>query len=75
MLLTAAHCIDSVNHPGWTCGIFRGEDASAYTTLVELEPYLLPVASVHLEHLSYSSLAPFAGSTTASSCWRRRSPA
>ena len=58
VLLTSAHCIDTPNHPNYVYGIFPGDDAAAYTTLVLLEPHLLPVASVHV-HPQYQTQAPF----------------
>ncbi len=58
VLLTAAHCVDAANHPGYVYGVFPGADASPYATLVDLQPYLLPVASVHA-HPDYDPSAPF----------------
>jgi V8-like Glu-specific endopeptidase len=58
--LTAAHCIDAATHPNYSYGIFPGDDASAYPFLVDLEPHLLPVTSVH-PHPQYSPDLPFYG--------------
>ncbi|MCA9678399.1 MAG: hypothetical protein KC464_25460, partial [Myxococcales bacterium] len=43
VLLTAAHCVDAGTHPGYIFGAFLGADASAYPTLVELEPHLVAI--------------------------------
>lgn len=56
--LTAAHCIDSPTHPNYHYGIFPGDDASPYPFLVDLEPHLLPVNTVH-PHPSYDDQLPF----------------
>ncbi len=56
--LTAAHCIDSPTHPNYVYGVFPGDDASPYPFLVDLEPHLLPVASVH-PHTQYDDQLPF----------------
>lgn len=56
--LTAAHCIDAPTHPNYSYGIFPGDDASPYPFLVDLEPHLLPVASVH-PHAEYDDQLPF----------------
>lgn len=53
VLLTAAHCVDAANHPNYIFGMFTGDDATAYTTLAELEPHLVPVAMV-AAHPSYN---------------------
>lgn len=58
VLLTSAHCIDAPNHPSYQWGVFPGDDASAYPTLVELEPELLPVAAVY-PHPQYQTQLPF----------------
>jgi len=58
VLLTSAHCVDAPNHPSYLFGVFTGDDAAAYATLAELEPQLLPVASVHA-HPDYSTDVPF----------------
>ena len=58
VLLTAAHCVDAPNHPNYLFGVFTGDDAAAYGTLVALEPHLLPAASVH-PHPQYVTTAPF----------------
>ncbi len=58
VLLTSAHCIDAPNHPNYLFGIFTGDDAAPYSTLVALEPHLLPVAAVH-PHPAYVTTAPF----------------
>ena len=52
IVLTAAHCIDAANHPGYTYGIFTGADASIYPKLVDILPHLLEVSAVHA-HPSY----------------------
>src|SRR3954471_3808679 len=33
VLLTAAHCLDPKDHPGYLFGVFTGPDASAYPTI------------------------------------------
>ena len=58
VLVTAAHCVDAANHPGYLYGVFPGEDASIYPRLVDLEPHLLAVAAVHA-HPNYNPAAPF----------------
>ena len=58
VLLTSAHCIDAPNHPDYLYGVFTGDDASAYPLLVDLEPQLVPVSSVH-PHPDYSPQLPF----------------
>ncbi len=58
VLLTSAHCIDAPNHPSYLYGVFTGPDASAYPYLVDLEPHLVPVTSVH-PHPQYSTQLPF----------------
>jgi len=58
VLLTAAHCIDAPTHPDYLWGVFPGADASMYPFLTELEPMLVPVASVH-PHPQYSTQLPF----------------
>jgi secreted trypsin-like serine protease len=58
VLLTAAHCVDTPNHPNHIYGVFPGDDASGFPTLVALEPELLPVASV-AAHPDYETAAPF----------------
>jgi secreted trypsin-like serine protease len=60
VLLTAAHCIDAANHPGYLYGVFTGDDASVYPNLAALEPQLRTVASVH-PHPQYSTNLPFYG--------------
>jgi hypothetical protein len=60
VLLTAAHCVDATNHPDYNYGVFLGPDASAYATLVELLPELVPVAAVH-PNPTYDPNAPFDG--------------
>ncbi|HEY4176334.1 MAG TPA: S1 family peptidase [Kofleriaceae bacterium] len=57
-LLTAAHCVDATDHPNYTYGIFPGDDATQYDTLVKLIPHLLPVTAVH-PHPSYTPDLPF----------------
>lgn len=51
-LLTAAHCIDATNHPGYSYGVFLDADASVYPKLVDILPHLLAVKAVHA-HPSY----------------------
>lgn len=51
-LLTAAHCVDAPNHPGYTFGVFLDADASVYPKLVDIIPHLLAVEAVH-PHPSY----------------------
>lgn len=58
VVVTAAHCVDATNHPGYLYGVFPGADASIYPRLVDLEPHLLPVTTVHA-HPSYNPAAPF----------------
>lgn len=58
VVVTAAHCVDAATHPGHIFGVFPGEDASIYPRLVDLEPHLLAVASVHA-HPNYNPAAPF----------------
>ena len=58
VLLTAAHCVDPQNHPGWIFGMFPGADASAYPTLAALEPHLLPISATHA-HPAYDRSPPF----------------
>lgn len=58
VLLTAAHCVDSVNHPGYTYGVFIGDNANIYPSLAQLEPHLLPVSAVHA-HPAYDPDPPF----------------
>ena len=58
VLVTAAHCVDAANHPGYLYGVFPGEDASAFPRLVDLEPHLLAVTEVHA-HPAYDPRAPF----------------
>ncbi len=56
--LTAAHCIDAPTHPNYSYGVFPGDDASPYPFLVDLEPHLLPITSVH-PHPQYDDQLPF----------------
>lgn len=56
--LTAAHCIDAATHPNYSYGVFTGDDASPYPFLVDLEPHLQAVTSVH-PHPQYSDQLPF----------------
>lgn len=58
--LTSAHCIDAPTHPNYLYGVFPGDDAAAYPFLVDLEPHLTPVTSVH-PHPQYSPTLPFYG--------------
>lgn len=58
VLLTSAHCIDAPNHPNYLYGVYPDADASAYPLLVDLEPHLVPVTSVH-PHPQYSTQLPF----------------
>jgi secreted trypsin-like serine protease len=58
VLLTAAHCVDAPNHPGYLFGAFLGADASAFPLLVDLEPHLVPVSAVYA-HPDYVTTAPF----------------
>ena len=58
VLLTAAHCIDATNHPGYGYGVFTGPDASAYPDVASFLPVLLSVKEVH-PHPSYDPAAPF----------------
>ncbi|HEY4057305.1 MAG TPA: trypsin-like serine protease, partial [Kofleriaceae bacterium] len=58
VLLTAAHCVDATDHPSYIYGIFPGDDATQYDTLVKLIPHLLPVTAVH-PHPSYTPTADF----------------
>lgn len=58
VLLTAAHCVDDENHPGYLYGVFTGDDASPYSSLALLEPHLADVVSVHA-HPQYSPDLPF----------------
>jgi hypothetical protein len=58
VLLTAAHCVDATNHPGYVFGVFLGSDASAYATASALAPQLVAVKEVHA-HPSYDPQAPF----------------
>jgi secreted trypsin-like serine protease len=60
IVLTAAHCVDAPNHPGYLYGIFVGADPSIYDTLVKLEPHLLPVKAVH-PYPGYVTTSPFVG--------------
>lgn len=59
VLLTAAHCVDSTDHPNYTYGVFPDADASQYDTLVKLIPHLKAVTAVHA-HPSYTPDLPFA---------------
>lgn len=58
VLVTAAHCVDTPNHPGHTYGVFVGDDASPYATTAQLKPSLLPVDAVHA-HPDYDPAPPF----------------
>jgi secreted trypsin-like serine protease len=58
VLLTAAHCVDDANHPGYRFGVFPGDDASGYTTTSALVSALLPVRAVH-PHPAYDPAPPF----------------
>lgn len=58
VLLTAAHCVDPLTHPGYGYGIFPDYDASAYSSANTLIPKLLPVKEVH-EHPDYNRDPPF----------------
>jgi secreted trypsin-like serine protease len=58
VLLTSAHCIDTPNHPNYLYGVYPDADASAYPQLVDLEPHLVAVTSVH-PHPQYSTQLPF----------------
>lgn len=60
VLLTAAHCVDAANHPGWLFGAFFGDSAEQYDTLAELEPQLAAVTEVHALP-DYDPDAPFYG--------------
>jgi secreted trypsin-like serine protease len=57
-LVTAAHCVDAANHPGYGFGAFLGDDASAYTTAAQLQPVLVAASAVHV-HPQYDSSSPF----------------
>ncbi len=58
LLVTAAHCVDSANHGGYTFGLFLGESALAYSTAAELAPELIAVSEVHANP-NYNPLSPF----------------
>lgn len=58
VLITAAHCVDTPNHPNYIYGVFAGADASIYPRLVDLEPHLAAVTAVHA-HPAYRTTAPF----------------
>ena len=58
VLLTSAHCVDTPGHPGYTYGVFPGDDASPYPMLVDLQPHLLAVTSV-MAHPDYVTTTPF----------------
>ncbi len=58
VVLTAAHCIDPFTHPSYTFGIFLGPDASAYTTVSQIAPQLVPVQATHM-HPAYDYQPPF----------------
>jgi secreted trypsin-like serine protease len=57
-LVTAAHCVDAANHPGYDFGAFLGDDASAYSSAAQLQPVLVPASAVHV-HPQYDSSSPF----------------
>jgi secreted trypsin-like serine protease len=58
VLVTAAHCVDAANHPGYSFGAFLGDDASTYATASQIAAQLVPASSVH-PHPSYDPTAPF----------------
>lgn len=58
VLLTAAHCVDPLTHPGYEYGLFPDYDASAYPSANTLIPKLLPIKEVH-EHPDYDRDPPF----------------
>jgi secreted trypsin-like serine protease len=58
VLLTAAHCVDDENHPGFIYGVFAEPDASSYGDIKALKPHLLSVKSVHA-HPDYDTAPPF----------------
>lgn len=58
VLLTAAHCVDPLTHPGYGFGLFPGDDASMYTTANTLIPQLLKIKEAH-EHPDYNRDPPF----------------
>ena len=58
VLVTAAHCVDAANHPGYVFGAFLGDDASAYSTVAALAPHLVMASSVHA-HPAYNPAPPF----------------
>ncbi len=60
LLVTAAHCVDEPNHPGYVFGVFLGDDASSYASAAELAAVLLPVAAVHA-YPQYDPTTPFTG--------------
>lgn len=58
VLITAAHCVDDANHPGYVHGVFAEPDASSYANIKALKPHLLSVKSVHA-HPDYDTAPPF----------------
>jgi V8-like Glu-specific endopeptidase len=58
ILLTAAHCVDAANHPGYLFGAFTGDDASSYATTAALVAVLVPASAVH-PHPRYNPSPPF----------------
>ncbi len=58
VVLTAAHCLDAVAHPGEKHGVFVGPDASAYPTASTIIPHLVAITEVHL-HPDYDRKPPF----------------
>ena len=58
VLVTAAHCVDAKDHPGYLFGVFTGPDATAYATADVLVPQLVPVKEAHA-HPDYDPLPPY----------------
>lgn len=58
VVLTAAHCIDPLTHPGHEYGLFPGDDASMYTSANTLIPQLSNIKEAHA-HPEYNRDPPF----------------
>jgi MYXO-CTERM domain-containing protein len=58
VLVTAAHCVDAKDHPGYLFGAFTGPDATAYATADVLVPQLVPAKAAHA-HPDYDPSPPY----------------
>ncbi len=60
VLLTAAHCVDAEALPNRTFGVFLGNDATAFPSIEDLAPHLVPVVETRI-HDPYDRDPPYKG--------------